>query len=156
MRRSTLLTLGIALVLALIGTGSVEIFAGGGAAAAAEEENAAAAVEPVTGSDLSRIRLSGLAVDRLGLRTDTVRRAKAVKGGSALRAIPYTALLYDDQGKTWVYVSQKPLVFVRAPVTVAFIDGPRVMLSKGPELGTTVATVGAAELYGTEFEVTDD
>jgi hypothetical protein len=156
MRRSTVLTLGIALVLALIAAGSIEIFAGEGAAAAAEEENSAASVEPVTGSDLSRIRLSKLAANRIGLRTDTVRSAKAVNGGSAVKAVPYTALLYDDHGETWVYVSQKPLLFVRAPVQVAFIDGTRVVLSKGPEVGTPVATVGAAELFGTEFEVTDD
>jgi hypothetical protein len=156
MRRSTVVTLAIALVLALIAAGSIELFAGDGAAAAAEEENGAASVEPVTGSDLSRIRLSPVAADRIGLRTDSVRSAKTAKGGSARKAIPYTSLLYDDQGKTWVYVIQKPLVFVRAPVEVAFIDGSRVVLSKGPDLGTPVATVGAAELYGTEFEITDD
>jgi hypothetical protein len=151
MRRRTLLTLGIALVLALIAAGSIQIFAGSKASAAEESIDSAATVEAVDGQDVSRITLTRLAARRIDLQTDTVSGAKA-----AAKSIPYSALLYDDQGRTWVYVSQKPLVFVRAPVEVVSINGPRVVLSSGPAVGTRVATVGAAELYGTEFEITDE
>ncbi len=40
----------------------------------------------------------------------------------------------------------------RKRVGVESIAGDRVVLSDGPSPGTAVATVGAAELFGTEFE----
>src|SRR2546423_5972619 len=129
MRRRTVLTLGIALVLALIAAGSIQIFAGTKAAAAEEGVDAAATVVAVDGSEVSRIPLTKLAARRIDLHTATVGSST-----TAATAIPYSALLYDDQGQTWVYVSEKPLVFVRAPVEVAFIDGPRVVLKSGPAI----------------------
>jgi hypothetical protein len=156
MQRRTLLTLGVALGVAVIAVGSIQLFAVGTATSAGEAPNAAASLEPVNGADLHRIRLSPLAAQRLGLQTDIVRSAKLAGVGARLRSVPYTALLYDDRGTTWVYTSLEPLVFVRARVDVALIDGQRVILRKGPALGTKVATVGAAELYGSEFEITDE
>jgi hypothetical protein len=38
-------------------------------------------------------------------------------------------------------------------VEVATIDGDDVVLARGVAPGTQIATVGVAELYGTEFEV---
>jgi len=67
--------------------------------------------------------------------------------------VPYSALLYDQQGATWVYATTAPLTFQRAPVEVATIDGDDVVLARGVAPGTQIATVGVAELYGTEFEV---
>jgi hypothetical protein len=156
MQRRTVLTLGVAFVVALIAVGSIQLFAVGTATSAGEEPNAAASLEAVNGADLHRIRLSPLAAERIGLQTDVVRSAKSAALGTSATSVPYSALLYDDQGATWVYTRVKPLVFVRARVDVALIDGERVILSRGPALGTKVATLGAAELYGTEFETTDD
>jgi hypothetical protein len=74
-----------------------------------------------------------------------------------LRVVPYAAVIYDPEGKTWVYTEPKPLTFVRAPVSVAYIDGDLAVLSEGgPADGTAVVTVGVPELYGTELGVGDE
>jgi hypothetical protein len=104
---------------------------------------APAALEKV-GSDLSKITLTDKAVERLGLTTEKVTK------GSALE-IPYGALMYDGSGKTWVYTSPEPRTYIRAAVTVDKITGNKVQLRSGPPAGTEVVTVGAAELFGTEF-----
>jgi hypothetical protein len=62
-------------------------------------------------------------------------------------------VLYDADGKTFAYTNPKRLVYVRAPITVADIKGNSALLSSGPPVGTTIVTVGAPELYGTEFGV---
>jgi hypothetical protein len=156
MKRRTQLTLGVAFVLAFVAVGSIQLFAVGTATSANEEVNTAATLDPVKGTDLLRIRLSPLAAQRLGLKTDFVRGTKLVRKGAPMNSVPYGSLLYDDQGATWVYRAIQPLVFVRMRVDVDLIDGARVILSKGPAVGTRVATVGTAELYGSEFEITDE
>jgi hypothetical protein len=67
--------------------------------------------------------------------------------------VPYSALIYDLQGNTWVYTSSEPLVFIRQPVVVDYIDGDNVVLLQGPPVGTDVVTVGVAELYGADTGV---
>ena len=62
-------------------------------------------------------------------------------------------IIYDPHGHTWVYTSPKERTFVRAEIMIDRIDGDRVYLKEGPPLGTIVASVGVAEIYGTEFEV---
>jgi len=156
MQRRTQLTLGVALVLVLVAVGSIQLFGAGAATSAEEAENTGATLEPVKGTDLVRVRVSPLAAHRLGLKTDFVRGTKLVRSGTPMRSVPYSSLLYDDQGETWIYRAVEPLLFVRTRVDVDLIDGARVILSGGPALGTKVATVGAAELYGSEFEITDD
>jgi hypothetical protein len=41
-------------------------------------------------------------------------------------------------------------VYQREPITITSIDGDEVRLSEGPEPGTPVVTVAAAELVGVE------
>ena len=67
--------------------------------------------------------------------------------------MPYEALIYNDEAKTFVYTSPKPLSYLRAAVKVDRIKGDRVYLSEGPPAGTKVVTVGATEVYGTEAEI---
>jgi hypothetical protein len=98
------------------------------------------------------VKLTESAAKRLDIQTEPVRRASAA-GVEAPIAIPYAAIIYDAEGGTWVYTEAEPLVFVRAPIEVAQIEGSEAVLSKGPPAGTSVVKVGAAELYGTEFEV---
>jgi hypothetical protein len=105
-------------------------------------------LEPVKGSeDLQRVTFTAEGARRVGLRTAPVRR------GASHTVVPYAALLYDPEGKTYVYTSPKPLQYVRAEVKVDRIEGNRVLLSAGPPVGTEVVTVGATEVYGTELEV---
>ena len=107
-----------------------------------------ATVQSIKGTDLSVVRLTRQAANRLGIRTAVVQRA-----GGARELIPYSAVLYDADGKTFAYTSPRPLAFVRAPISVADIKGNRAVLSAGPRVGTAVVTVGGPELYGTEFGV---
>jgi hypothetical protein len=69
------------------------------------------------------------------------------------KVIPYAAVLYDVQGNTWVYTNPEPLVFVREPIFVDYIEGDLVVLLEGPAAGTPVVTVGVAELFGAETGV---
>jgi hypothetical protein len=106
-----------------------------------------ATVEQLAGSDRQRVTLTAQAAERVGIRTAALRTEAGAK------IVPYAALLYDAQGGTFVYVSPTPLTFVRAPVSVDYIEGARAVLSDGPADGSAVVTIGAAELLGAEFGV---
>ncbi len=67
--------------------------------------------------------------------------------------VPYAAIIYGLNGETWIYVNPEPLTFVREPVTINYIDGDLAVLEEGPPVGTSVATVAVAELYGTDTGV---
>ena len=83
------------------------------------------------------------------------RRVELPLLGSGTRqlSVPYQAILYDDSGATWVYLSPEADVFVRSAVTVAYVTGDTAVLTEGPPLGARVVTVGVTELYGAEFGV---
>jgi hypothetical protein len=105
-------------------------------------------LEPVKGSeDRDRVVFTAEAARRAGLRTAAV----AKNGGG--KVVPYAALIYDPEGKAYVYVTSKPLSYLREEVVVDRVEGNRVFLSDGPKAGAKVVTVGAAEVYGTELEV---
>ncbi len=70
--------------------------------------------------------------------------------GMPRKVVPYSAVLYDLHGETWVYTSPEPLVFVRHPVRIDYIEGELAVLSEGPPSDTEVVTVGAGELFGAE------
>jgi hypothetical protein len=107
-----------------------------------------AKLEPVKGGGgLQRVIFTAEGADRVGLRTARVRR------GAKHKIVPYAALLYDPEGKTYVYTSPRPLQYLRAEVQVHRIDGDRALLSDGPRVGTEIVTIGATEVYGTEREV---
>jgi hypothetical protein len=110
-----------------------------------------ATVEPVKGTDLSRVTLTAQAAGRIGIETAPVRRR-----GSHKKVIPYSAVLYDADGKTFTYTSPEPRAFVRHSISVDRIDGGQAILSNGPPAGTAVVTVGSQELYGVEYEVEED
>ena len=69
------------------------------------------------------------------------------------KVVPYSALIYDSHGQTWIYTSPSARTFVRHKVEIDQIQGDVAVLKDGPPAGTVVASVGAAELYGTEFKV---
>ena len=103
-------------------------------------------------SDIHRVTLSKRAAERLGIKTKSV--ASAAEAGTAINlTIPYSALIYDKKGATWVYTNSKNLTFIRQSVTVEKIEREVAYLSKGPKAGTKIATVGVAELFGSELGV---
>jgi hypothetical protein len=106
-----------------------------------------ATLEPIAGSDVSRVTLTEEAAVRLDIEVDPVLSA-----GSAT-TIPYAAVFYTATGETWTYTNPEPLTFVRVPIVVDHIRGDHVFLSDGPPSGMDVVTQGAAELYGTETGV---
>jgi hypothetical protein len=132
-------------------------------------------VEKIEGTSLSRITLTPKAAERLGIETafvaalgssagtvvaqgDTNRLQAAVRlaraaSGSAQIVVPYAAVIYDAHGDAWVYTNPQPLVFVRHRIEIDHIEGDRAVLKTGPPVGTAIVTLGAAELFGTEFEV---
>jgi hypothetical protein len=93
--------------------------------------------------------------NQITLTADAARRidvkTAAVKSDGGDIVIPYSAVLYDPDGATWTYTNPKPLVFVRANITVKDIIGDRAVLTKGPAAGTAVVTLGATELWGVEY-----
>ena len=133
-RRLAVLVVGLALVAAGCGGGS----------SAEEEESGPATIYEVEGSDLSRVELTAEAAQRLDIQTAAVEQ----NGGG--KVVPYSAVFYSPTGETWVYVSPKPLTFVRQEIVVDRIDGDKALLKDGPSAGTKIATVGVAELYGAE------
>lgn len=121
------------------------------------EKSQPARVEQIEGTDFSRVSLSAKAAERLDIQSAPVREAEVARKGSAggamlRKVIPYAAVLYDVNGHAFVYTNPEPLTFVRAPISVDYIEGDLAVLLDGPPSGSAVVTVGAAELYGTEFE----
>ncbi len=109
-----------------------------------------ASVVPLGETGLNRITLTALAAKRLGIQTAPVHDVRV--HGTMHKVVPYSAIIYDLHGQTWVYTNPSSLTFVRDRVNVVSIDGDQATLSQGPPSGTKVVTVGAPELYGTEFE----
>jgi multidrug efflux pump subunit AcrA (membrane-fusion protein) len=105
----------------------------------------AAKVETVKGVD--QVTLSSEGVRRLGIETGSVSQA----GGR--KVIPYASVLYAADGSTFTFVSPKPRVYHEAKIVVDRIDGSRAILKSGPATGTSVVTVGSAELIGTAHGV---
>ena len=108
-------------------------------------------VELIAGTELHKVTLTARAAERLDIKTDRVQ--EMVVGGAKRKVVPYAAVLYDARGETWVYTNPEPLVFVRHAIHVEYIRGDRAVLSQGPPAGAAVVTVGAAELFGAEFEI---
>ena len=94
-----------------------------------------------------RVRFTAEGAKRTGLKTATVGQS------GNHRVVPYAALIYDGAGKSYVYTSPRRLTFVRAEVEVRRVQSDRVLLAGGPPAGSSVVTVGAAQVYGAELEI---
>jgi hypothetical protein len=123
----------------------------------------AAKVEAVAGKDVKQVTLTSQAARRLGIATVTVGAPASAPpnsgqgaGGGAAAVVPYSAVLYDPDGTTWVYLVTAPLTYVREKIVVATVGGERgdqAVLSLGPPEGTEIVSVGVIELYGAELGV---
>lgn len=120
--------------------------------------NEAAILTTIPGSDLKQITLTDKSFERLGIKTVPVKEINVASpsGGKNTLAplvkkiVPYSSVIYDLRGKTWLYVNSKPLVFIRESIRIDYIDNQSAIVSEGPPTDTEVVTVGVAELYGIE------
>ena len=103
-----------------------------------------AKVTPVGDGKIKQVTLNDQAVKRIGLEMIVITQE------GALRVVPYPAVVYDEKGGTFVYTSPAAYTFVRSPITVSTITGGKAYLTDGPPAGTSIVTVGTAELYGAE------
>jgi cobalt-zinc-cadmium efflux system membrane fusion protein len=87
------------------------------------------------------------------------RPGQKVNASVALReereglVIPWSAIVFDINGGTWVYESLGEQKFSRRRVQVKYVTESTAVLASGPAVGANIVTVGAAELLGTEFFV---
>jgi hypothetical protein len=147
---------GVVAALVLLAGVSVAGCKSSSSAGAEEETNGAAKVTAVQGKDgIHQVELTSDGAQRIGLETGTVRTTAAAPGATTKVAttrlsVPLNAVLYDKDGATWVYVSTGKFTYRREAVRIASVSGDTAILSSGPTAGTTVVTVGAAELLGAE------
>ncbi|MET1064263.1 MAG: hypothetical protein ABWX85_04775 [Arthrobacter sp.] len=107
---------------------------------------APAKVEKNAETGIAKLTVTEHGLARIDLKTEPV-----AAGAGTDVLLPYASLLYDANGKTWVYTNPAPRVFERQAVTVTKVEAGVVTASAGPAVGTPVVTVGAVELFGTEF-----
>ena len=106
-----------------------------------------AELEPIKGTDVNRVIIDAEGVERAGIQTAPIRQ----NGQGTV--MPHSAVIYDADGETFTYTSPEPRTYVRQKIVIDHVDGDSVMLTDGPPAGTEVVTVGAALVYGSEFEV---
>ena len=138
------------MVLLLTGIAVAGCSRSGAQEAATQSEPAV--VTTVSGSeDQHQIRLTRDGADRIGLTLATVSAARPSRtDGPNPTSVAAGAVVYDQNGATWVYVQQQPLTFQRAQVILSRVVGDTAMLRSGPPVGTQVALLGVAELKGAE------
>jgi cobalt-zinc-cadmium efflux system membrane fusion protein len=65
--------------------------------------------------------------------------------------IPWSAVMHDITGGTWVYENTAEHTYVRRRVQVRYVIGEEAILATGPAANARIVTAGAVELFGTEF-----
>jgi hypothetical protein len=100
-------------------------------------------LEPIEGTDLSKVILTEKAAERIGLETVSASGTE----------VPYAAVIYDIEGNTWIYTNPEPLTFVREQIIIDRIEGDTAFLAESLPGELNVVTMGVAEIYGTETGV---
>ena len=73
------------------------------------------------------------------------------KGSQSGLTIPFSAVVYDIDGGTWIYRQVAPHTYARKRVLVSRVMGDKAILAHGIEPESKIVYSGAAELFGTEF-----
>jgi hypothetical protein len=116
-----------------------------------------ATLKAIPGSPVKEVLLTARAEQRLGIATQPVRAAAGPFGRpGSHEVIPYSAVVYDNDGSTWTYVNTTGRTFVRQPIVINAIQGTEAVLNRGPAVGAAVVTVGAPELLGTEYNISGE
>jgi membrane fusion protein, heavy metal efflux system len=74
-----------------------------------------------------------------------------LQGASDQRVVPWSAVVHDINGGTWVYEKTAEHTYVRRRVQVRYVVDEMAMMDGGPAAGAKIVTAGAVELFGTEF-----
>ena len=64
--------------------------------------------------------------------------------------VPWSAVIFDVNGGTWVMENTTGRTFARRRVEVSFVKDGMAVLKSGPNEGAKVVTRGAEELFGAE------
>jgi RND family efflux transporter MFP subunit len=64
--------------------------------------------------------------------------------------VPWSALVFDIHGGTWLYEQVGPRRYTRRRVVVGYTVGTDAVLASGPSAGALVVTAGVQELFGAE------
>jgi len=65
--------------------------------------------------------------------------------------VPWSAVVYDADGGSWVYERVAPNTYARRRVQIGAVVGAEVALLGDALAGREIASVGVAELFGAEF-----
>ena len=137
-----------AAVLACLTLTATATLTGCSSSSTGAEPQPAVTLTAVPGTDRFEVTLSEQAQERLGIAT-----APAGQQGTST-TVPYAAVIYDNEGHTWVYTPATAAhTFRRTAITVSSIDGDTVVLSDGLTTGTPVVVVGSPELLGAEAQI---
>ncbi len=131
------------IIIMLMFAGFLLSACGGGQIPATVEKISPSTLEEIEGSELKRVILTEKAAERIGVQTVLVNG----------RVVPYSAVIYDIEGNTWVYTNPAPLTFVRARIFISRIEGDQSFLSQALESDAPIVTVGVIEIYGAETGV---
>ena len=120
------------------------------------ESDEAVQVEDTPGTDAKTLIFTEAAMSHIDIQTAPVREIAASHEGKDVGrrlAVPHSAVIYDAEGESWVYVSSAPDTFLRKHVAIDFMDDDHIFLTTGVTAGEDVVTVGVPELRGAEFGV---
>lgn len=62
--------------------------------------------------------------------------------------VPWSAVVHDINGGTWVYMLGEPNTYTRRRIEIEQVAGDVAVLRRGLSPGAVIVTTGAAELYG--------
>ena len=74
-----------------------------------------------------------------------------LNGDAESLTLPWSAVVHDIHGGTWVYEMLAEHTFARRRVVVRFVQNDSAVLASGPSAGTKVVSAGASELFGNEI-----
>ena len=74
----------------------------------------------------------------------------ALRGAESALSVPWSAVVHDIYGGTWVYETRGPRTYARQRVVVDHVADGTALLASGPAEGTSIVAEGAVELFGIE------
>lgn len=132
-------------------------------------EGAIAFVTPLGGSEAQGVKATRIkgapsaTAASVDLYFEIENRAKSFRPGERVEismplgleerrlSMPSSAIFTDIHGGTWVYENVSEGVYTRRRVFIDYMSDNIAVLVDGPPEGTSIVTVGVAELAGTEF-----